>query len=96
MKKNLFPIQMIPASKEGIKIVHGYIDGAYGFYKEKLYWIATDLLSGCSICKAKTRKACVEWIEQNSDLLSRAKQERSYHEKVLNFYKLLKKESYYA
>lgn len=91
-KKALIPIQMIPASPRKIEFRQGYVSGEYGFHRDGKEWKAIDLLSGCYICSLPTRKACVEWIEQNKELLNSVKQERSYHEKVLNFYKLLKTE----
>ena len=50
----------------------GWIDesNTYGFHKVKYnVWICTDITSGARVAKAPTRKACVEFVEINKELI---------------------------
>jgi len=90
--KHIFPIRTI--LEDPIKIVKGWrMDGTeIGFHKDGRYWVATDLYSGLRICKAETRRACVEWIENHRWEISDKMQEPWYAQKVCEFRDLLKTE----
>lgn len=45
-------------------------------------WRATDTKSGLAIVTAPTRKACVEWIEQNIDKIEAKRATKEYGEYV--------------
>lgn len=76
-----------------VREVTGWVDetNTYGFHKiEKtsgtlLYWVATDLKSGARITQGKTRKECVEWIENNKELIDKLREKEEYRQIVLSF-----------
>lgn len=71
------------------KITGGWIDetNTYGFHKllrasgTVMKWVATDLNTGLRICAAATRAACMDWINENKELieLQRTKPEYQKH-----------------
>lgn len=85
--KDFFPIQMIPAAKEKVQVVGGWIDSTntYGFYKYNKVWKATDLVSGTLVVTQPTRKACAEWIETHEKDIVEKKETYDYRLKVESF-----------
>ena len=68
-------------SKQATFIIkEGWIDTSekFGFHKKANGWCGIDLESGTAICWRKTRKACVEFIEENAERILHAKQEEHY------------------
>ena len=92
--KGCFPIQGHHYMPERIKVVEGWIEesNTYGFYKYGKVWKATDLMSGTLIITLPTRKACVEWIEENSERIEKAKETQNYRIKVDDFKILIEEE----
>ena len=92
--KDCFPIQGQYNLPERIKVVEGWVEetNTYGFYKWGKVWKATDLMSGTLIITMPTRKACVEWIEENLERIEKTKETQSYRIKVDDFKILIEKE----
>lgn len=93
-RKACFPIQGHHNMSERIKVVEGWIEesNTYGFYKYGKVWKTTDLMSGTLIITLFTRKACAEWIEENSERIKKIKETQDYRIKVDDFKILIKKE----
>lgn len=80
----------------GVKEIKSWVDETYtyGFHKVErvsgtlMWWVATDLQSGARIAKGRTRKECVDWIEQNKDKLDKLRQKDEYKQVVQNFERL--------
>ena len=74
-KRNWICIQMIAKAKDKFEFRYGWTseDGQYGFHKSGKFWVATDIASGMKIIAFPTRIECVEWIKNNSKLISIAK-----------------------
>lgn len=85
--KGSFPIQNIPAMRERIWVVSGWVDSTntYGFYKYGKVWKATDLVSGTLVVTQPTRKACAEWIETHGSNIAEKKETYDYRLKVESF-----------
>ncbi len=85
--KGSFPIQNIPAMRERIWVVSGWIDSTntYGFYKYGKVWKATDLVSGTLVVTQPTRKACAEWIEAHEKDIVEKKETYDYRLRVESF-----------
>lgn len=94
--KHAFPIRMIDAAPNTVEIVTGWrLEGTYiGFHKVRngKAWAATDLYSGMRICTCETRKACVEWCEQNRQRINNRMNEPEYVWRVTQFRILLEEE----
>lgn len=99
-RKHTFPIRLIDKAEKPIKIVSGWVNDDYtiGFHKictkrqGWTKWAATDLYSGTCITIQKTRRECVEWIENNKELIEKTMNEPWYIQRVMEFKKLLEKE----
>lgn len=80
----------------GVREIKSWVDETYtyGFHKIErasgtlMWWVATDLQSGARIAKGRTRKECIEWIEQNEDKLDKLRQKEEYKQVVQNFERL--------
>lgn len=98
--KHTFPIRMIDAAEKPIEIVTGWANEDYtiGFHKvctkrkSQTQWAATDLYSGTRIVTKKTRRECVEWIEQNEKKIKNTMEEPWYINRVREFKELIEKE----
>lgn len=94
--KHTFPIRMIDAAPNSIEVVTGWANEDYtvGFYKVRngKAWAATDLYSGMRICTCETRKACVEWCEQNEQKINERIDAPEYVWRVAQFRILLEEE----
>lgn len=92
--KGAFKIQMNERLDYEIRDVSGWIDetGAYGFHKNGNHWVATDIASGVLIVSAPTRKACVEWIDENQERIVKAKDTWRYKIDRGRFIQKLEKE----
>ena len=96
--KLTFPIYLIPEVTERgwnrYEVITGWTDETYsfGFHKASngKTWIATDLNSGLRITKKLTRKECAEWITENMDKITAAKQGEQYKIYAEEFKKLRK------
>ena len=99
-RKHTFPIRLIDKAEKPIKIVSGWANDDYtiGFHKictkrkswEK--WAATDLYTGTYLTIQKTRRECVEWIENNQKIIAEKTAEPFYTQRVMEFKKLLEAE----
>ena len=92
--KGAFKIQMNERLNYEIRDVSGWIDetGVYGFHKNGNHWVATDIASGVLIVSAPTRKACVEWIDENQKRIAEAKDTWKYKINRGRFIQKLEKE----
>lgn len=92
--KGAFKIQMNERLDYEIRDVSGWIDetGAYGFHKNGNHWVATDIASGTLIVSAPTRKACVEWIDENQERIIKDKEMWKYKINRGRFIQKLEKE----
>lgn len=92
--KGVFKIQMNERLNYEIRDVSGWIDetGDYGFHKNGKHWVATDIASGVLIVSAPTRKACVEWIDENQERIIKAKETWKYRINHGRFIQKLEKE----
>lgn len=92
--KGAFKIQMNERLNYEIRDVSGWINetGTYGFHKNGNHWVATDIASGILIVSASTRKACVEWIDENQERIIKAKETWKYKVNRGRFIQKIEKE----
>lgn len=90
--KGTFVIQNIPDAPEPAQVVCGWIEesNTFGFFKYRNYWKATDLMSGTLVTTQPTRKACAEWIIENTGVIEKRKTDPKYRLMVESFRQKLK------
>ena len=88
LKKATFTIQLIDGAPQKFLEVEGYIDetNRFGFHhtETKKWWVATDLASGMLITRAKTRKECVDFVENHLGKIVAAKGSEEFHTALRN------------